>query len=203
MLLHKSNSKSSARRQIDIKSVKDGILQLTSHRYRLILQTSSVNFELKSEAEQDAIVDTYQSFLNSLTMPLQVIIRIREVDMDKYLANLSVRLAGESEDVYRKQLANYTEFVRGLITTNKILDRHFYVVVQYEDSKGADFDIAKEHLGLTSDIVARGLGRLGMATRQLTSLEVLDLFYSFYSPHQAKTQPITEQTLRLLGRSYL
>jgi len=42
------------------------------------------------------------------------------------------------------------------------------------------------------------MGRLGMHTDQLNSLEVLDLFYSFYSPTQAKLQPLTEQALQII-----
>ena len=46
--------------------------------------------------------------------------------------------------------------------------------------------------------MAKGMTRLGMHTNQLDSLEVLDLFYSFYSPTQAKIQPLTEQALQLI-----
>src|ERR1035437_9952432 len=74
-LLRKSNDKQSSRRQIAIEGVDDGMLILPSHRYRIILEASSINFELKSEDEQDALIDTYQAFLNGLACPLQIIIR--------------------------------------------------------------------------------------------------------------------------------
>jgi hypothetical protein len=61
----------------------------------------------------------------------------------------------------------------------------------------------KEQLSLTADIVTKGLARLGMQSRQLSSLEVLDLFYSFYSPGQAKRQPLSAQTLKLLSEAYV
>jgi len=202
-LLQKSKTKASSRRQIDIKSVKDGVLVLPGNHYRALLQVSSLNFELKSEDEQDALIDTYESFLNSLGSPLQILIRTREIDMDKYLGELDERLAGETESIYKAQLSNYGEFIRSLITTNKILTRHFYVIVPYDDSSKTDFELVKEQLSLTVDIVTKGLGRLGMRARQLTSLEILDLFYSFYSPAQAKIQPLREQTMQLLKEAYL
>jgi hypothetical protein len=202
-ILRKSNAKVSARRQINIKSVKDGVLALPGNEYRVVLQASSINFELKSEAEQDALIDTYQSFLNSLDSSFQIIIRVREMDMDKYLEDFNIRLQNETEDIYREQIANYSEFVGRLITSNKILARHFYIVLPYSAKDTNDLELIKEHLALRADIVSKGLGRLGMRTRQLTSLEVLDLFYSFYNPRQAKIQPITEQTLQLLKEAYL
>jgi hypothetical protein len=118
--------------------------------------------------------------------------------MDKYLEELTQRLDGESESIYRKQLKNYDEFIRSLITTNKILTRHFYVVIPYTAGHKADFELIKEQLNLKVDIVAKGMTRLGMHTRQLSSLEMLDLFYSFYNPAKSKIQPLTDQALQLI-----
>lgn len=200
-VLTKSNKKLSSRRQINIKGVRDGVLLLPGNQYRVVLKASSINFELKSEAEQDAIIETYQSFLNSLSTPVQILVRIREMDMQKYLDDFQAMLGGEKEKIYRRQIRNYTEFVQGLITRNKILSRHFYVVIPYAAADKTEFAAAQEQLALSADIVSKGLGRLGIQTRQLGNLELLDLFYSFYSPEQAKRQPLSQQTLHLMKQA--
>lgn len=202
-ILQKSNSKVSSRRQINIKGVRDGVLILPDHHYRQILSVSSVNFELKSEDEQDALIETYQNFLNSLACPLQIIVRVREMNVDKYLEEISNGIATEGQEVYKQQMKNYVEFVQSLITTNKILTRKFYIVVPYTANDTNDFSIIKEQLNLNSDLIAKGLGRLGVRAMQLTSLEVLDLFYTFYSPDGARRQPMTDQTIHLLKQSLL
>lgn len=196
--LQKSRSKVSSRQQIAIKGVRDGVLILPGNQYRAILQVSSLNFELKSEDEQDAIIETYESFLNSVGTSLQILIRTREIDMDKYLEDLTERLDSETEPIYRDQLQNYDEFIRSLISTNKILTRHFYIVVPYSTAGKIDFELVQEQLNLKLDIVAKGMTRIGMHTKELGSLEALDLFYSFYSPAQAKIQPLTEHALQLI-----
>lgn len=196
--LRKSKNKTSARNQIAIKGVRDGILILPNNEYRAILQVSSLNFELRSEDEQDAIIETYESFLNSVGSSLQILVRTREIDMDKYLEDLKERLDGETIPIYRTQLQNYDEFIRSLISDNKILTRHFYIIVPYKMSGKTDFDLIAEQLKIKLDIIAKGIGRLGMHADQLDSLEVLDLFYSFYSPTQAKLQPLTEQALQII-----
>lgn len=201
-VLQKSSKKASSRRQINIKGVRDGVLMLPGNRYRAVLEVSSVNFELKSEDEQDALIDTYESFLNSLPCPLQIIVRIRELDMDKYLTDIHGLLDNEEEEVYRTQIENYAGFVQGLVADNKILSRHFYVILPYV-AAGDDFEAAKEQLALNADMVGKGLMRLGMQTRELDSLEVLDLFHTFYNPAQAKRQPLSEQVVRLLNNSYV
>lgn len=196
--LQKSKIKTSSRRQIAIKGVQGGILMLPHNEYRAILEVSSLNFELRSEEEQDAIIETYESFLNSVGTNLQILVRTREIDMDKYLDDLSERYESESVPIYRAQLQNYDEFIRSLITDNKILTRHFYIIVPYRLSGKADFDLVNQQMKIQLDIISKGIGRLGMRTDQLSSLEVLDLFYSFYSPGQAKTQPLTEQALQII-----
>ena len=196
--LRKSKKKTSSRNQIAIKGVRDGILMLPNNEYRAILQVSSLNFELRSEDEQDAIIETYESFLNSVGTSLQILVRTREIDMDKYLEDLKVRLDDEPEQIYRDQLKNYDEFIRTLIQSNKILTRHFYIVIPYHASNKADFELVYEQLNLKLDIVAKGMMRIGMHTKELSSLEILDLFYSFYSPTQAKIQPLTEHALQLI-----
>lgn len=203
LALRKSARKASARQQIDIKGAKDGILMLPKDKCRIVLAVSSVNFELKSEDEQDAIIETYESFLNSIGCPLQILIRTREIDMDKYLNELNERVQGETVPIYKQQLQNYDGFIRSLVTTNRILTRHFYVIVPYDLVGKLDFDSIREQLELRTDIVRKGLARLGIQSRQLSSLEVLDLFYSFYNPEQAKIQPLTQQALELLHTSYV
>lgn len=196
--LRKSKNKGTSRQQIAVKGVRNGIISLPHGQYRAVLEVTPVNFELRSEEEQDAIIDTYESFLNSIGTSLQILIRTREIDMDKYLEELRTRLDSETEAIYRQQLEYYDEFIRSLIQSNKILSRHFYIVVPFHSSGRMEFEMIREQLQLTVDITSKGVMRLGMHARQLSSLEVLDLFYSFYSPTQAKLQPLTEQALQLV-----
>lgn len=202
MSILQKSKKASARQQINIRGVKDGILMLPRNQYRMVFEVSSVNFELKSEEEQDALIDTYESFLNSLPCPLQIVVRIRELDMSKYLTDLQARLADEKEKIYQDQINNYSNFVQSLVADNKILSRHFYVVLPFANKDG-DFTAAKEQLTINGDIVSKGFMRLGVRTRQLESLEILDLFQSFYNPEQAKMQPITERVVHLLSSSFV
>lgn len=192
-------NKTSSRRQIQIKEVKDNILILPNLEYRVILETSSVNFELKSEAEQDVLIDGFQNFLNSLNCQLQILVRVREVDVDHYIEDISRLKENEKEKVYLNQLDDYCHFIRNLVAGNKILSRKFYIVIPYRgEGKNKDFKLIKEQLKLLSDIVIKGIEKLGMKAKTLNSLEILDLFYSFYNPNQIKTQMLSKETLQKL-----
>jgi hypothetical protein len=204
-LLNKSKKKVSSRQQIKIKEVKDNILLLPNHEYRMVLETSSINFELKSEEEQDVLIDSFQNFLNALPSSLQILIRVRELDIDRYLEEIVKSKGQEKEKVYKQQLDNYSTFIKNLVSGNKILSRRFYIIIPYHpEEKTKDFSMVKEHLYLNRDIIQRGLEKLGMKARTLESLELLDLFYSFYNPNQSKTQELKGETIeRLLQQNYV
>ena len=176
---------------------------LSGERYRAVLEVTPVNFELKSEAEQDAIIETFESYLNSIGIPIQILVRVREVDISKYLEDLRERLSGETVPIFQKQLESYGNFIKGLVTNNKILTRQFCVIVPFVGKAKVDFNFVKEQINLSIDIVSKGLNRIGMRSREFTSLEVLNLFYSFYNPAQAKAQPLADQAMQLLGSQFI
>lgn len=186
----------SARTQVGIREVRDGILVLPGNRFRAILSTSSVNFELQSEEEQDVIVDTFQTFLNSLNSPIQILIRVRELDIDRYIEDFEQKCAGEQEKIYIEQIESYCEFIKKLVAGNKILSRKFYLVIPFENKAPVEFEVVREQLNLEQEIIIKGLEKFGMNAKPLNTLEVLDLFYSFYRPDQAKTQPLMKEIVR-------
>lgn len=195
----------SSRQQIQIKEVVDNILVLPNNEYRQILETSSINFELKSEEEQDVIIDSFQNFLNALPSPIQILVRVREVDIDKYIEDIGKTKDKEIIPAYKKQIEGYCSFVKKLVSGNKILSRHFYIIIPYKHSdRHQDWKLIKEHLSLETDIITKGLERMQMKARTLTSLEILNLFYSFYNTESIKTQALTKETISaLLRNSYV
>lgn len=195
-LFARYNKFGSARTQVGIREVRDGILILPGNRYRLVLATSSLNFELQSEEEQDVIIDTFQSFLNSLNSPIQILIRVRELDIDRYIEDFQTERTCEREKIYKDQLEHYCSFIRKLVAGNKILSRRFYLIIPFDSKSPIDFSLASEQLNLQQEIMTKGLEKLGMTARPLSTLEVLDLFYGFYRPNQAKTQPLVNEIVR-------
>ena len=114
-LLNKSQAKQSSRKQIAIKEVKENILSLPDNQHRIILEASAINFELKSEAEQDVLIDTFQSFLHSLPCPLQRVIRVRELDINHYTDQLREQSKHETDKIYQEQIDDYCQFMHQLV----------------------------------------------------------------------------------------
>lgn len=201
--LPKLNRTGSARHQIAIKGIEDGVLLLPDNEYRVIIETSSINFHLMSEDEQDAVVDIYKAFLNSLSFPIQILQKVRALDIDDYLHTFEAKKKNEEAEIYKKQINSYTKYVQSLVKTNKILSRQFYIVIPYRSKGKVSIEVIREQLENRLAIVEKGLGNVGIKTRSLNSLEMLDLFYGLYNETDAKQQPLAQQTIDLLRRNYL
>lgn len=205
MSIFQKSTKASSRAQIQIKEVVNNVLVLPNHEYRMILETSSINFELKSEEEQDVIIDSFQNFLNSLPGEIQLLIRVRELDIDRYIEDISKTKDKEKESAYQKRIDGYCSFVKKLVSGNKILSRRFYVVIPYKHTeRKEDWNLIKEHLNLQKDIIVKGLERMQMKARAISGIEILNLFYGFYNPESLKTQALTSETVEaLLKNNYV
>ena len=136
---------------------------------------------------------------------LQILIRIREVDIDQYVDSIEILKQTENNPKYLEQIDDYTQFIRQLVSGNKILSRKFYIVLPYKPNNNKNaFDLAKTQLTLTQDMVIKALEKLGMKARTLSSLEVLNLFYSFYNKDQIKTQELNQTIMKsLLQHNYV
>jgi hypothetical protein len=200
--LPKLSRNGSSRHQIAIKGVEDSVLILPNNEYRIIIETSSINFHLMSEDEQDAVVDIYRAFLNSLSFPIQILQKVRALDLDDYLQGFEDKKDKETVEVYKNQIDSYTKYVKSLVKTNKILSRQFYIVIPYHAKGKENIEVAREQLANRLAIAEKGLGNVGIKTRLLSSLELLDLFYSSYNATEAKQQPLTQQTIDLLRKNY-
>jgi hypothetical protein len=194
--------KASSREQIQIKEVVDDILVLPNNEYRQILETSSVNFELKSEDEQDVIIDSFQNFLNALPCQIQILVRVRELDIDKYIEDISKTKDKEIIPAYKNQIEGYCNFVKKLVSGNKILSRRFYIVIPYKHpDRHQDWKSIKEHLDLEKDIIIKGFEKMQMKVRTITGIEILNLFYTFYNTESIKTKPLSKETVEALLRN--
>jgi hypothetical protein len=149
----------SAQKQIDIENINEGVIKISKVEYRLVLKTGSINFELKNEQEQDAIIDIYENFLNGLNFPIQILIRTRELNIKEYLEELGDLEKNEDEEIYKLQIQNYSKYIDELVRDNKIISRNFYIVVGIT-SKEKDQSLIKDQLLIKSDLVSKNLSKI-------------------------------------------
>jgi hypothetical protein len=114
---------------LPLDDIIEGILCLRGGDYRAVLEAQSINFALKSEAEQEGIIAGYKAFLNSLGYPLQVVVRILPTDVEAYLDGLRRRPRARGDETLRRLALDHEAFVRRLARERSLLERRFYLVI--------------------------------------------------------------------------
>jgi|TARA_Y100000294_G_C8496899_1_gene313151 hypothetical protein len=205
----------SMQKHLEIKEIKDDVLILKNKGLRAILMTTSLNFALKSIDEQDAIVQRFQDFLNSLDFPIQIVVISRKFDISKYIKNLQQKQVKQENELLRIQTLEYIDFVKGLTEMTNIMTESFYLVIPYSPSivekgfleklfqkekesktKEQDFQELKNNLWQRVEFVATGLQSVGVKTVPLKNEELIELFYKLYNPG-AKEEPEIDKAREL------
>lgn len=188
---------------VPVKEIKNGVIVLKDGGYRGVLICSSVNFGLKSAAEQHAITLGFQNFLNTLDFSIQIVINSRKMDLRPYLALLEEKSPEQKSELMRIQLHEYIEFVRSFTDQANIMTKSFYIVVPYAAHSSAasalsflrrdstsvknasaetSFEEDRAQLEQRLTLVAGGLSGTGVRAVPLGTEEIIELLYRSFNP---------------------
>ena len=81
IVLPPKTNPNSTQNTLQIAEIRDGIVIMNDGTYRSVIMAKSINFDLMSQQEQEAVEYSYQGFLNSLYFPVQIFLRSQRVDL--------------------------------------------------------------------------------------------------------------------------
>jgi len=70
---------------VKVREIKNGTVILQDNSMKAVCICSSMNFDLLSTTEQEAVINRFQEFLNSLDFSIQIIVASRHFEIDTYL----------------------------------------------------------------------------------------------------------------------
>ena len=188
--------------RLSLEEIADDVVLLARGQYRAVLEVTGVHFGLQGEAEQESLVGGFAAFLNSLSFPIQILVRVLPVDIDGYIGDVERRARNELPENLAALARDHIAFVRRLARNRTLLERHFYLVVPAETEvarsrrvwpfgrgrAGRDTAAARKQLVIRCEEVERQLGRCGLAARRLTSNELAQLYYACWCPELSRVQ---------------
>lgn len=202
-------------RFLNVMEIRDNTVILKDGTLRGIILVASVNFSLKSEDEQNAVIAAYVSFLNSLDFPLQILIQSRKLNIDDYLERLKAIEKEQVNDLLKMQTREYRQYISELVQLADIMSKKFYMVIPYAKvsikSKGF-ITMFKESLSPTSVInikqkkfekykiellkrmeyIIDGLSSIGLKSVPLDTQSLIELFYNTYNPDTYDQQRLVD-----------
>lgn len=207
----KKNTRPSTQTHLPIAEIKDGVVVLKDGTLRAVLMVSSINFALKSDDEQNAIISAYVGFLNSIDFPLQIVVQSRRLQMKPYIEQLRTLEREQTNQLLQVQIADYRAFIQELVEIGQIMTKRFYVIVPYDPisnkkksfwssfkevfkpaitirMKEDRFLQRKRDLDLRVRQVVGGLQSVGLQLAQLDTQSLIELYYATYNPSLAFTE---------------
>lgn len=200
---------------LDIAEIRDDMVLLKDGTVRAVMLVSSINFALKSVEEQEAIIQSYMTFLNSLEYPVQIVIQSRRMNIDAYMNRLKEQERTMENDLLRAQIVDYRNFVNELVELGQIMQKMFYLVVPYDPltnkkknfwtrlgeaiSPAAAAKLNKkqlrdrvEQLSRRVEIVRGQLNSMGLSSARLDTQGLIELYYNVYNPDLQETEKLTD-----------
>ncbi len=218
-LLPKTNP-NSTQNTLQIAEIRDGIVIMNDGSFRSVVMVKSINFDLMSPQEREAIESSYQGFLNSLYFPVQIFLRSQKVDLRPYIEKLDKIRSEHDNMLLALLMEDYIGYIDNLSLQTNIMDKKFYVVVPYfplvnvqkalTQSKNfftgianlfnskeqhvvvnePDLVKAKDELRNRVQAVLSGLLQCGVQGLPLDTQELIELYYDTYNPDTATRQQL-------------
>lgn len=202
---------------LEFEAIKEGVIILKNKGLRSILMVSSLNFALKSEEEQNAIIFQYQNFLNSLDFSCQIVVQSRRLNMTGYLDKLEEISEKEKNELLKLQIVEYRKFVESILNEGAIMQKSFYVVVPFSVFESQETGFGKKARALRGitlsdeefrrcrsqllqrvEFVALGLRSCGLDAVPLNNPELIELFWGLYHPLEAEKGYYPEIPIELM-----
>jgi hypothetical protein len=207
---------------LQIAEIRDGIVIMNDGSFRSVVMAKSINFDLMSPQEQEAVEYSYQGFLNSLYFPIQIFVRSQRVDLQPYIEKLD-KIRSEHDNMLLAYLMeDYLNYIGQLSQHTNIMDKKFYLVIPYfphadikqtlEQSKNffsglgqlfssrenhvvineADLETAKNELRNRVQALLGGLMQCSVQALPLDTQELIELYYDTYNPDTATRQQLKD-----------
>ncbi len=186
--------KASTQSFTEIEDIKDDVLLMKDFSASIVIKVGAVNFWLLSAEEQSSIIYSYAELINSLSFPVQIVILSKKMDISSYLEYLESMIISNKDDLMKRRLESYKEFIKTIIKKNSVLEKNFYFVVPFSPLElgisGTGSGLKKEYViarAKTSlypkrDHLLRLLAKIGLRATVMQKQELTELFYNLYNP---------------------
>jgi len=107
-----------------IKEIKNNLI-VTKNKKLAVLKVEPINFSIKPQGEQEALILAFQKFLNSLDFPIQLLMTTETLNLEEYLNNLRHNIDESKVKVFEE----YEEHIKKVIKDNSAMNRRFYLII--------------------------------------------------------------------------
>jgi hypothetical protein len=121
----------------------DGVVDLGGDGAALLCQATTVNFALRTEAEQEALVAAFARFLHALAGPVQLVVRAERIDVRALIDDLERTAVELPHPQLERCAGDHAGFLDELARRRDVLRRELLVVLRDPRLPGAGARLAR------------------------------------------------------------
>jgi len=152
----------------NISDVKDDLIITNDNRKLAVLKIEPINFAIKPQGAQEAIIGSFQKFLNSLDFPIQIVMNTESLNLKDYLKELGRKIV--SNEQFGELFSKYKEHLEKTIKQNNVLNRKFYLIIP-----------EKHNIEIQIQLCQKKLDNIGLKSSRLSNKELTNLIAKFYN----------------------
>lgn len=193
---------STTQAELPIADITDDIILFKDGGAAVVMETTSLNFGLLSEKEQQAVVYAYAALINSLSFSIQIFVRSQRKDITSYLSYLSDAASKITNPKLQVVMSSYRSFITEIVKKKNVLGKRFFIIIPFSPlelgvsksvatlSKRGPLPFSKSYIIKKAQItlypkrdhLIRQAGRLSLKLKQLTTNELIELSYDVLNP---------------------
>ena len=182
--INKKNNNSS-QEWLKIEKIFDnGIIKTKDNRYLKIIKINPINFNLKSDLEKEAILNSYKIFLKTCDFNFQILIQSNKVDLSNHFSQINDNLIQEEKNI-QEISKKYIENIKELNNNKKSSSKNYYIILEYINKNSEIVDIeasATENLNNKYFKIKDGLSRCGNIAIDINDKnQIKDILFSFFN----------------------
>ena len=107
----------------------NGIIKIDENNFIKIINISPINFNLKSELEKEAILNSYKIFLKTCNFNFQILIESNKENLSNHILNIQENLIQENENISEIS-KKYISYIKNLNLEKKSSSKKYYIILK-------------------------------------------------------------------------
>ncbi len=164
------------------KILDKGIIKLKDNNFIKIIKVIPINFNLKSNLEKEAILNSYKLFLKTCNFDIQILIQSKKEDLSKNISKIKENIKKENDEKISEISENYINFIKDLNKTRKSSSKNFFILIKYspKNSDNIDIEIINQELNEKVYKIKECLARCGNYIVPINNIEEIKKIYISY-----------------------
>ena len=163
---------------------EEGIIKLKNNKYIKIIKIIPINYNLKSDLEKKAILNSYKIFLKTCNFNIQILIQSKKEELENHILKIQENIQKEKNEYLKNIAEDYITYIQNLNSSKKSSTKEFYIIIENQKNNKKEFieteEIIKNELKEKFFKIKECLARCGNSVQEISNKnDVIKILFSF------------------------